>query len=59
MNPAQWATIRELFAKARELPKEDKESFVDSSTDDQFVIDQVKTLLANDQIGRASCRERV
>ncbi len=28
MNPAQWATIRELFAKARELPKEDKESFV-------------------------------
>ncbi len=49
MNPAQWATIRELFAKARELPKEDKESFVDSSTDDQFVIDQVKTLLANDQ----------
>ncbi len=49
MTPKQWATIRELFAKARELPKEEREAFVTAKSNDQLVIDQVKTLLDNDQ----------
>jgi|GEM_PF-4866414 serine/threonine protein kinase len=49
MNPKQWATIRELFAKARELPKDEQKAFVEESSTDMVVIDQVTTLLANDQ----------
>ena len=49
MNPAQWATIRELFAEARKLSQELREPFLLSSSDDEVVLAQVRTLLSNDQ----------
>ncbi|MBC8201148.1 MAG: protein kinase [Planctomycetes bacterium] len=49
MNPAQWAAIRELFAEARKLSQELREPFLLSSSNDEVVLTQVRTLLNNDQ----------
>ncbi len=49
MNPKQWATIRELFDEARKLPEAKRDAFLDSRSCDKTVLEQVHTLLKNDQ----------
>ena len=48
MTPKQWNIIRTLFAEVRELPLEERETFLLSATNDEHIIEQVTSMLAND-----------